>query len=205
MFTKSFPFLRPKAQSQSLPVFPYMTAEEVETVKSIFRNFEPGRPLRIFEYGAGGSTIYFSRFLKESAVSFQWISLEHDLEWARHVTGLINSHKLATTQLLVCQIPGHPPRKVNRWKTRKQLLDKGVRFDYSNYTDVPGRLGTGFDLVLVDGRDRKNCVNHAFPLLNPGGSVLLHDAEREYYQCLFRKYPQGVHLCPRLWVLKKEP
>ena len=38
-----------------------------------------------------------------------------------------------------------------------------------------------FDLILVDGRNRKGCVAHALPKLKKGGLLVLDDAEREFY------------------------
>lgn len=42
-----------------------------------------------------------------------------------------------------------------------------------------------FDLVLVDGRNRKGCILHAIRILKPGGILMLDNAERKYYQCIF--------------------
>jgi predicted O-methyltransferase YrrM len=38
-----------------------------------------------------------------------------------------------------------------------------------------------FDLIIVDGRDRVQCVDASLPHLNPGGYLLLDDCERERY------------------------
>jgi hypothetical protein len=38
-----------------------------------------------------------------------------------------------------------------------------------------------FDFILVDGRARKDCLICALDLLNIGGIIVLHDANRKYY------------------------
>lgn len=38
------------------------------------------------EWGAGGSTVYFPKFLAETQVPFHWHSLEHNAEWYENVT-----------------------------------------------------------------------------------------------------------------------
>lgn len=38
-----------------------------------------------------------------------------------------------------------------------------------------------FDLVVVDGRDRVNCVKQSILALSPGGVILLDDSDREKY------------------------
>ncbi len=39
-----------------------------------------------------------------------------------------------------------------------------------------------FDIVLVDGRNRKGCIQYAALRLKPGGLLLLDDAERPWYK-----------------------
>jgi hypothetical protein len=195
--------LFPRKKLTAAEILPYMTPDEIEVVKSVLDGCNGPGDLRVFEYGSGGSTVYFPRYLTAKGRAHKWFSLEHDLVWAREVLGLLNESRLTGVQLLACEVPGYKPAVLNSRPKRVKLLAKGVRFDYSNYTDVPRRLGGGFDMVIVDGRDRKNCVNMAVSVLNPGGTVLLHDAERDFYQCVMRNYP-GKMLSPRLWVYRKE-
>jgi predicted O-methyltransferase YrrM len=39
-----------------------------------------------------------------------------------------------------------------------------------------------FDLILVDGRNRKGCIVNSIPLLKSGGVLMIDNAERPYYQ-----------------------
>lgn len=39
-----------------------------------------------------------------------------------------------------------------------------------------------FDLIIVDGRDRVQCIKKAIPLLKKGGIMMLDNSEREGYQ-----------------------
>ena len=39
-----------------------------------------------------------------------------------------------------------------------------------------------FDVIIVDGRDRVNCVKQAITRLTPGGVVILDDSSRKKYQ-----------------------
>lgn len=67
------------------------------------------------------------------------------------------------------------------------------------YFDRKGK----YDVIFVDGRNRRKCLVKAQELLKEGGSVLLHDADREYYHSGFEGYngrflnPKGE--LPRLW------
>ncbi len=60
------------------------------------------------------------------------------------------------------------------------------------YTDPPGLSGP-YDLIFVDGRWRRRCLIAAAELLAPGGVVILHDAQRQYYH-----EPLGLY-AHRLW------
>lgn len=42
-----------------------------------------------------------------------------------------------------------------------------------------------YDLIMVDGRDRVNCVKQAIHALTPRGVVMLDDSQREKYQDVF--------------------
>ena len=46
------------------------------------------------------------------------------------------------------------------------------------YISVSGK----YDLIFVDGRQRVKCLIAAYLVLNQGGAIILHDAERERYQ-----------------------
>jgi hypothetical protein len=50
------------------------------------------------------------------------------------------------------------------------------------YCRVIGATGGWYDVVVVDGRDRVNCVKQAIPALSARGVVLLDDSQRDRYQ-----------------------
>lgn len=50
---------------------------------------------------------------------------------------------------------------------------------YTICKDLPEE---SFDLILVDGRNRKGCILHSIRLLKPGGVLMLDNAERPYYK-----------------------
>ena len=51
-----------------------------------------------------------------------------------------------------------------------------------NYCRTIGATGKTFDVVVVDGRDRVNCVKQAIPSLTPRGVILLDDSQRDRYR-----------------------
>jgi hypothetical protein len=50
--------------------------------------------------------------------------------------------------------------------------------DYCRYASETGKT---YDLVMVDGRDRVNCIKNSISCLTPGGVLILDDSERDKY------------------------
>lgn len=82
-------------------------------------------------------------------------SIEHDGTWVKSLTPYLS----ANTK--VVQVP----------------LDIDGK-----YCRAGAALGELFDMILIDGRDRVNCVTTCLPLLQPDGVIILDDSHREKYQ-----------------------
>jgi len=50
------------------------------------------------------------------------------------------------------------------------------------YASFPSKLEKMFDIIIVDGRDRVNCLKHAINSIKENGVVVLDDSEREAYE-----------------------
>ena len=83
------------------------------------------------------------------------ISVEYDEQWYR----IVKSQMPANVELI--------------------FREKDVDGDYCR---VIGATGEQFDVVVVDGRDRVNCVKQAMPALSPRGVILLDDSQRDEYR-----------------------
>lgn len=106
---------------------------------------------RILEWGSGGSSIFFAE--RGAGV----ICIEHDRSWAR----------LVRTEL-----------------ARRRLSERVTinRIDLSaDYVAVVDRLDGRFDLVVVDGRRRVECVEKARNRVAAGGWLVLDDSDRQAY------------------------
>jgi len=62
---------------------------------------------------------------------------------------------------------------------RLVFKDKDVDGEYCR---VIHSIGIAFDVVVVDGRDRVNCVKQAVSALSPRGVILLDDSQQDKYQ-----------------------
>jgi hypothetical protein len=126
---------------------------------------------RMLEWGAGGSTVWLAQHLPEGATL---TSIEHDREWFYEVTNHLGNG-------------GRGKRENVRMLLREPTgpLGKNATAGEDDPTNlrpfVDAVDGERFDVILVDGYARGACLEKARSLLNPGGVVVLHDAQREWY------------------------
>lgn len=114
----------------------------------------PYHPLsyRAFEWGSGGSTLWLSQ--RTQSV----VTLEHNQEWFESTQQELDKYGIQNVQLVL------------------RPLDKG----YVEYID--GFPDGHFDIILIDGRRRSDCLRHAIPKLRCGGALVLDNSERAEYQ-----------------------
>ena len=122
----------------------------------------------VFEYGGGGSTLWMAERAGEV------VTVEHDPEWA---------------DALRARTAGLP---------NVTLLVRSAADDYADYVpaidDYPDEH---FDVVVVDGRQRVRCFEHALPKVRPGGMLLLDDSERSRYAPTFELARKHRHVTIR--------
>ena len=188
---------------------PWMPKEEIGVIEEIILNLKPDNCL---ECGAGFSTMYFTKFLRQSA---RWTSIEHDEQWAKKIshafqlTPILQRHRqhtfteyylrsfgLKTIDRLLRVIKGSSKRPIiNIFYIRpnhypwSDVNGDGAYYDLKDYIEFPSELKY-YDFILIDGRARKDCLIHANKIIRDNGVVILHDAHREYYQdpCKLFKY-----------------
>lgn len=161
---------------------PMMREHQIRLIEEALLGLGRDR-LDILEWGCGGSTVHFTRFLRAHGVSYAWLSIEHDREWQQTVEK---------------ELAGDPGAKV-QWIAGGTTKDnwRGVPMD--DYVNHPRSLNRQFDFILVDGRKRRRCLLEARRLVRPGGVVFLHDAQRSYYHCAFGAFTDSRFLDRELW------
>ena len=110
----------------------------------------------VFEYGSGGSTLFVSRRVGKL------ITVEHDEFWYRQVSSALSGEGISNCEYVLCKPEGE------RWDSYVSVIER--------YPD------DSFDLVIVDGRARPDCMRHAFSKIRAGGYLLLDDSERQEYR-----------------------
>jgi len=137
------------------------------------------KSMRVFEYGSGGSTLYFADRVKHL------ISVEHDKYWHSKVQRIVNKRKIGNIELILREpqitsdaslknMPLLELYRSNNEKYNDKIFDKYAS-EIDRFPDF------NFDLIFVDGRARKACIHHAAKKVKKGGMLILDNSEREEY------------------------
>lgn len=171
----------PYDSEQLGPHYPSMWLNEIHHIENVLMEQSNNNEIvRVLEWGAGRSTIYFSKFLKEKGINFKWIAIENFIPWHEQVSGMIESNDLC--DVTTCVLTN------GTCEERKYLQEL---MDLSEYVNYPSTLGVKFNLILIDGRRRRECLETASRLVAGTGVVVLHDAERSEHGSAFVHYQDG--------------
>ena len=117
---------------------------------------------RVFEFGGGGSSLWLADHGADLTV------VEHDESWAEQL-----AKALPASVKLVIQ----PAADTGR------LASEGGPGFFDGYVTTIDDCADGeLDLVIVDGRCRTECAEHAIPKVRRGGMLLLDDSDRKRYR-----------------------
>lgn len=156
------------------------------------------RPRRVFEWGSGGSTIWYAQR------AAQVIAVEHDPGWRKIVAGRLQAAGVVAECLFS---PPLAPEALAgyRWETQwphyAALGRPPLRPEYRDYlAAIDAYPPAAFDLIAIDGKERIGCALHALSRLKPGGRLVLDDSNREEYRPIFdqlaawspQRYPFGL-------------
>ncbi len=141
--------------------------------------------MRVFEWGVGGSTLFFARRVRNL------VSVEHDPNWARDIQVSMGSLQHPSWQLFIVlpseRRDGSVPRPSDP-TTYASAAEAYAGLSFKDYAAIIDRFPDDyFDVVQVDGRCRSSCAMHAIPKIKPGGYLIVDDFDRERYQWVLRE------------------
>jgi hypothetical protein len=126
------------------------------------------RPIRVFEYGSGASTIWLSERAGEV------ISVEHHAGFAE-VIGPVLAQLTNVTFRVV-----EPQRAAEPATPSAKPGKKGL--DFSAYVDAIDDSAGVFDVVVIDGRAREACLTATLPHLADDGMIVFDNSHRTRYR-----------------------
>lgn len=152
---------------------PWLTFDAIETLRARMHD-----GLRVFEYGSGGSTLFWLRWRVELC------SVEHDPSWYHEIRSRLPGdravdYRLVEPEPFAERHVGLDPADPEAYGSGDESF-RGRTF--RRYASQIDEFPDGhFDIVLVDGRARPACLRHAVPKVRPGGVLILDNADRAYY------------------------
>lgn len=137
------------------------------------------KDMQVYEYGVGGSTLFFSSRVKEV------VSCEHDPGWAAKVRSELerlcytNCHLQTFEPTPINSMTEGDPSDLDAYLSHSPAYKHFCFKDYVQSIDsYPDNF---FDVILIDGRSRPSCCKHAVKKVKVGGYIILDNAERACY------------------------
>lgn len=166
--------------AQAVPWFPFPA---IEFMKRTVR-----REWVIFEFGSGGSTIFFAQRCS------QVYSVEHDSDWAESVRTAAKNIGISNLVLRLIA-PDYCPEDEGDRENEGYRSDLPMWKDYSfsRYVNSIGdHADHSLDVIVIDGRARAACFRRSIRKVRPGGLLILDDSSRTSYQ-------KAISIIPKTW------
>lgn len=150
--------------------YPLMTKEWVEIISNFINSHSN---IAMLEYGSGNSTTFWAEFEKIKKL----VSVEADSEWynkvCQRIDGL-NTEKKEKIYYKFINVNQEKLKELNKkggiisWNDHKQF--------WKPYCDFLDELvDDSFDLIIIDGYDRKRTFLDSLKKLKKGGWIIMHD------------------------------
>jgi len=145
---------------------PWWTYRAIDVVESWLAAHP--RPIRVFEYGSGASTLWLAKRADEIH------SVEHHQEFGEFIGTSFAAHPNIHFRI-VPPVPMAQP-KIGSHK------EGNAGLDFSDYVHAIDSVDGQFALIVIDGRAREACLAHAKSRLEPGGIIVFDNTRRKRYQ-----------------------
>lgn len=163
---------------------PWITFDATDVLRA---SVSPG--IRVFEYGSGGSTLFWVTFDPSLVVS-----IEHDAGWFSEVSQKLGDSSPVDYRLV------QPARHHEEPDSSDPADPDGyvsgdpslARCSFREYVSQIDAFPDGyFDVVMIDGRARASCIKHGARKVRVGGVLVLDNSDRAYYSARTSRYLLG--------------
>lgn len=159
---------------------PWITFQAIDFLKKILK-----KNSKVFEFGGGGSTLFFTSRAGEV------VTTEHNKEWFAVLTDVVKKKSIsnwkgslieaAKGDLLAAPEKANPDHYSSGDKESKGYNYKAYASSIDKFED------SYFDFILVDGRSRPSCIKHSLSKLKKHGYLIVDNSDREYYLEYFKE------------------
>ena len=146
-------------------------------IDQLERIINPG--MRIFEYGSGGSTLFWSTRVSHL------VSIEHDKEWGEKMRTEIANNKIQNVDYFLIEPSEDFDFIKKNFINPTDYISSDLSYKGKNFANYVKKIDeypdNSFDIILIDGRARTSCVLHALPKLKANGFLIVDNTERSFY------------------------
>jgi hypothetical protein len=168
---------------------PWMSDDEIQKISGYLDTNDV-----CFEWGSGGSTLFFSKFVKH------YTSIEYDINWYNKITDCIYQNNLTNITYLYCP----PDNDIKLPIFHEQSNPK----DFISYINIIDNLSNiKYDKIFIDGRSRVACAKKALSYIDKNSIIFVHDFfDRKNYLPILEDYMivDSVKHGQSLAILKKK-
>jgi hypothetical protein len=153
---------------------PWLTFSAIDKINGIV-NIE----MRVFEFGSGGSTLFWSQHVR------QVISVEHDKSWYERLKNELQHHNIGNVEYILAEAQDDEEYNDKRIDNPEDFISGDTSFKGKNFVSYVKQIDKYpdeyFDIVVVDGRARPSCIVHSLDKVKVNGFLIIDNAERDYY------------------------
>lgn len=188
LFTHAYRYLQPNGWFNDYPcdeegIAPWMTYPSIQFLKDIL-----SKENKVFEYGSGYSTVFFSKLVGEI------VSVEHDKQWVDYIRELApiatvyhadkNAEVHVEAKELVNQFIETFPQV--RTESYEHDLKHGlINDEFAGYASKIYNYPKGyFDIIVLDGMARSLTGVIAVDKIAENGMIILDNSDRWHYNIL---------------------
>jgi hypothetical protein len=152
----------------------WITFPSIDAIKKILT-----KDMVLFEYGSGGSTLFWANQIQHVT------SVEHDAAWYSNVKQVLLNEHVHNVDYYLFEAEPDPDYKGKSAYNPKDYIstdEHSVGMKYERYVKkIDEYPDEHFDIILVDGRARPSCIEHAIAKLKVNGYLVVDNTERDYY------------------------
>jgi hypothetical protein len=153
---------------------PWMCFAAIAFLKKITR-----QDMRVFEYGSGGSTMFWLSRVQEV------ISVEHDLSWYKNMRENLDREPSRNVHYILAEPVPDPRFGKKRFENPGDFISSDPGYAGKNFEQYAKSIDPYpdeyFDIIIVDGRARPSCIQQGIPKLKKNGWLVIDNTERKYY------------------------
>jgi hypothetical protein len=153
---------------------PWMSFSAVRFLKEITR-----KDMRVFEYGSGGSTLFWISGVQEV------VSIEHDTSWYSNMKKQLDEQAIQNFSYILAEPVNDPGFGKKRFENPDDYISADPAYKGKNFEQYAKSIDSYpdnyFYIVVVDGRARPSCIKHGIPKLKKNGWLIIDNSERKYY------------------------